>query len=69
MRLEEADERAKQGRLAGPSAELVCPDSGQVDEPLSPPLLTKRCRKCGERESEGVIWLGRQQVLDTRLNG
>jgi hypothetical protein len=49
MCLEEADEGGEQGRLVSTCSELVCPDSGQVHEPLSPPLLTKRCRKCGER--------------------
>ena len=67
MRLEETNEGAKQRRLAGPRPQLVCPDSGQVDEPLSPPHVAERCRKCGERQGEGIIWLGRQQVLDTRL--
>jgi two-component system cell cycle response regulator DivK len=69
VRLEKADEGGEERGVTGPCPQLVCPDSGQVDEPLSPPRVTERCRKCGERQREGIIWLGRQQVLDTRLNG
>jgi hypothetical protein len=44
VRFQEADQRGKQRRLTRASAKLVCPDSGQVDEPPGPPRLTKRCR-------------------------
>ena len=49
MRLEEADQRGEQAP-ARPRrrAKLVCPDSGQVEEPLRPPFVAKRCRKRGE---------------------
>ena len=39
MRLEEADQRGEQRRVAGSRPKLVCPDSGQVEEPLRPPLV------------------------------
>jgi two-component system cell cycle response regulator DivK len=69
MRFEEANQRGKQGRFARPGPKLVCPDSGQLDEPLSPPLLTKRCRKSGEPEGKGIIWLRQRQDLDKLLKG
>ena len=51
MRLEEADERGKQCRLAEVGAKLTCANSGQVDEPLSPTRITERCRKRGKGKS------------------
>ncbi len=56
MGFEEAYDRSKKRRLGEPAAKLVCADSGQVDEPLSPPGVTKRCRKCGQGNSRGIPW-------------
>ena len=56
MRFKEAYESGKQHGIASPPAKLACPDSGQVDEPLSPPCVTKRCRKGGKGDSLGVGW-------------
>ena len=67
MCFEKADQGRKQGRIAGSRAQLICVDSGQVDEPLSPPRITKRCRKCGEGERERIIWLRGRHDLDMRL--
>ena len=69
MRFEKADQGREQRRVCRSGAKLVCPDSGQVDEPLSPPPVTERCRKRGKRERKGIIWRGRKQDLDIRLNG
>jgi len=55
MRFEKAQERAKQRRIGGSRPQLVSPDSGQLDEPLRPASVTKRCRKGSERESDRVI--------------
>jgi hypothetical protein len=44
MRFEERDECGKERRFAGAAAELICPDSGQVEEPLRPTRIAKRCR-------------------------
>ena len=65
MRLEEADEGRKQCRFTRPGPKLVCPDPGQVDEPVGPALVTKRCRKCGERESEWIMWTWALHDLET----
>ena len=54
MRFEEAYDSREQRGLTDSAAELVCPDSGQVDEPLSPPFVTKRCRKRGKGNSSGI---------------
>ena len=64
MRLQEPDERGEEPALTGPDAELVCPDSGQIDEPLRPSRLTERCRKRCKRERKGIIWRRRKQDLE-----
>jgi hypothetical protein len=56
MRLEEGDQRGEQARLVRPGAELVCPDSGQGEEPPRAPFVGKRGRERGESESIGVVW-------------
>jgi len=66
VRFKKAYESSKQLRVAGSAAELVCPDSGQVDEPLSPPSVTKRCRKGGKGNSLGVRWRIVKQGLISR---
>ena len=43
--LEEAKERSKEFRLCRAGAQLVSPDSGQIEEPLRPPFVAKRCGK------------------------
>ena len=63
MRFQEAYDAGKQRGLADSPAKLVCPDSGQVDEPLSPPLVTKRCRKRGKGNSVCIHWRIGVQVL------
>ena len=47
MRLEKLDQRDEEPRLAGPSPELVCPNSGQVEEALRPLRVIERCGKRG----------------------
>ena len=48
MRFEEPQQRAEKRRIVKPTPKLVRPDSGQVEEPLRPAVLTKRCRKRGK---------------------
>ena len=55
MAFQESDQRGKKWWLAGTRPQFVSPDSGQVDEPPGPSFVTKRCRKCGKRESHRVI--------------
>ena len=55
MRLEETQQGREQVRLTDPLSQHVGPDSGQVDEPMRPARVTKRCRKRGEGKSLGVI--------------
>jgi hypothetical protein len=69
MRLEEADQSGQQHGIAGSCPQLVCADSGQVDEPLSPAWNTKRCRKCGEGQRKPIIWLRGRHDLDKPLKG
>ena len=39
MRFEKADQRREQRRLARSRAQLICPDSGQVQEPPRAPFV------------------------------
>jgi len=45
---EEADERGEKPRLSRSGTELLCPDSGQIEEPMGPPSITERCRERGK---------------------
>ena len=55
VRFQETEERRQQLRLPGTSAQFVSPDSGQVEKPLRPTLVTERCAKRAKREGDGVI--------------
>ena len=57
VRLKKAQDGCEQFRLPCPRAQLVSPDSGQIDKPLRPTLVTERCGKRAKRESDGVIWV------------
>ena len=63
MRFKEAKEAREKRWVGGSATKLLCPDSGQVDEPLSPPSITKRCRKSGKGDSLGVPWRMMKQGL------
>ena len=56
MCFEECDEADEKLRIARLLPKLLCPDSGQVEEPLRPPLVPERCRERGEGNSRGIIW-------------
>jgi hypothetical protein len=56
VRLEKANQSGKQRRLRSPLTKLVCPDSGQVDEPFGASFVTKRCRKRGKAQCDSVVW-------------
>jgi len=66
MRLQEAQQGGEQRRLARSSPEFVGPDSGQVDEPLCPAVIPKRCRQCGEGDSYRIIVVGGRHSLRYR---
>jgi hypothetical protein len=42
MRFQEGDQRRQQAHIARAPAQLVCPDSGQVEEPPRPLFFAKR---------------------------
>ena len=69
MRFEEAEQRGEQRRLAGPGPQLICPDSGQVEEPLRPTLVAERCRERGEGKSHRIIWFWVRHGLDDAAAG
>ena len=58
MCFEKFEQRGQQPWLTGALPELVCPDSGQVEEALRPPRLIERCGKRRERESTWVGGIG-----------
>ena len=68
MGFKKAQEGSEDGRLIDSAAKLVCADSGQVDEPLGASRVTKRCRKCGKRDSVRVDWRIRKQRLHSAAN-
>ena len=67
VRFEEANERGEHGRFVDAAAKLACPDSGQVDEPMSPPRVTKRCRKRGKGKCLSIDWRIRTQALQSAV--
>ena len=56
MPFQECDQRRKQRRIIRLVPKLVCPDSGQVQEPLGPTFVAERCRKGGKGNSQRIIW-------------
>ena len=56
MRFEEGDQTGEQGRFTGPAPELVCLDSGQVEEPPRPPLGAKSYSKRTEGKRHRIFW-------------
>ena len=64
VRFEKADQRREQRRIGRPAPELICPDSGQIQEPLGPAFVTKRCRKGGKSKGQWIIWRPRWQGLE-----
>jgi len=48
MGFEEADERREKRGIGRSGPQLLCPDSGQVEEPMCPAIVPERCRKRGK---------------------
>jgi len=55
--LEEAKQSGEEFRLSGAGAQLIGPDSGQVEESLRPTLVTERCRQRGEGKRHRIVWV------------
>ncbi len=56
MRLEKPQESGKKRRFRGSLAQLICPDSGQIEEPAGPAFVAERCCQRGKRQRLGVLW-------------
>lgn len=56
MMLEERDQLCEDRRLACSAPKLICPDSGQIQEPAGPAVVAKRCGKRGKAEGDRIIW-------------
>ena len=63
VRLEKAGGAPREGVGSPICGELICADSGQVDEPLGASSVTKRCCQCGKRDSVRIDWRIRKQRL------
>jgi two-component system cell cycle response regulator DivK len=63
MRLQKGDQSGEKRRLPGPAAKLVCPDSGQGQEPLRAPFVGQGRSKRRKGERERVVWCLRQHGL------
>ena len=55
MRFEECDQRREEPRIIGLVPQLLRPNSGQVEKPPGPSLVTERCRKRGEGKGYRVV--------------
>jgi hypothetical protein len=55
VRFEEPDQGCKQCGFTRPPSQLIRPNSGQVEEPPGPALITERCCKRPKRECLGVV--------------
>ena len=66
MRFEETKERRKQGRLRCPPIQLVCFNSGQVQEPLGAAFVRQCGGKRGERQRLSVICRASSHGLSRR---
>jgi hypothetical protein len=56
MRFEKGDQRDEQDWVVRPAPQFIRPDSGQVEEPLRPALVAKRCRKRGKGQRMRISW-------------
>ncbi len=66
MRFEEAKQSREQIGIAGPAAQLIGPDSGQIEKALRPPFLAKRCRERGERKRDRIMIVAQHRLNDYR---
>jgi hypothetical protein len=69
VRFQEADDGCEQPRLGSAPPELICPDTGQVEEALRPPLVGERCSKRGKAKRQRIagyrsVWCLRQHSLE-----
>ena len=63
--LEETQQSREERRIGSSGAQLIRPDSGQIEEALRPAFGPERCRKRGQRKSERVVWTWALQHVDT----
>jgi len=55
--LEEAKQSGEELPVTRAGAQLIGPDSGQVEESLRPTLVTERCRQRGEGKRHRIVWV------------
>ena len=65
MRFEESDQRGEERRVVRPAPKLVCPDSGQLEEPAGPAVVSERCSQCCKRKCLRIGWRLHGHRLDT----
>jgi len=56
VRFQETQKRYEKVGFTSTGTKLVGPNSGQIDEPPGPPVITKRCRKRSERKRNCIVW-------------
>ena len=69
MRFQEAKHGGEKRRFAQPGPQLLSPDSGQVEEPLRPAIVAKRCDKRSEGERHWIIWYPKVHSLECARAG
>ena len=57
MSLEEAKQSGEDLPVSRAGAQLIGPDSGQVEESLRPTLVTERCRQRDEGKRHRIVWV------------
>jgi len=57
VRFEKTQQSREQLLVARSGAQLVRPDSGQVEEPLRPTLIAERCHERGEGKRYRIVWV------------
>jgi len=65
MRFEKTNQPGEERRVTSPAPKLVCPDSGQVEEPAGPAVVKKRCSQCCKRKCLRIGWRLHGHRLDT----
>lgn len=67
MGFEKPDQRLKQGRVQGPGAQLIRPNSGHIEEPLRPARVGERCAKRKKSKCDGIDGLSHWPIPPERL--
>ncbi len=69
MILKKGNDGCQQSWFVRPVPQFVCPDSGQVEEPLGAAFVGQHRRERGESEGIRVVWCLKHHILQTQIDG